>query len=126
MIDFQAIEDSKKLYDSAKEYFAPMKLDDCVIEISDKPMSEWVIHFTKSDDEMSIKRFELADLKKSFIAIYCSEEGAYFFFTDFVTSTLELTDQKKIIFSDVNEFEDVDREKLVQELKELKNVLRQF
>jgi hypothetical protein len=56
MIDFDAIKKSNERFENARLYFGEKQLKNCIIEISDKPMREWEIWYSKE----SIKIQELS------------------------------------------------------------------
>lgn len=124
MINLQEIEKSKQLNERTKAFFIARKLPDCVIEISNKPMSEWTIHSTPTEELMVQKRIEQSSVKKPFIAIYTTPKGTHFFFTDYITITLEIVETKELIFSNIVAFEEFDRQKVVEEFRALGKILQ--
>jgi hypothetical protein len=124
MIDFEAVEKSLKLYDEAKQYFAGKKLADCVIEISEKPMSEWNIHFASTDHELVLKRIEFSTAKKPFIASYTRNEDEYFFFLDNITLQLEIPKTREILTFEIRQEDELDEEAIIKEFLTLKKMLQ--
>ena len=124
MLDLGAIEKSKALYEAAKKHFAPQNLADCVIEISDKPFEEWVVHFPESKDQMSVLRMELSADRRAFIAISAEAKKKYFFFADHAITKCEILNTGEVVLFDLENFSEFSMEQIKKEFAELKKILR--
>lgn len=124
MSNVQAVENSQAFCKKIKEYFANKKLPDCVIEISEKPFEEWVIHLTPTDETMSSKRLDLSLNEQPFISIHAYDGNTDFFFKDLNLVYLEVIETGEIVtFIDKTIYQEK-KEELRKEFLELKKMLQ--
>lgn len=125
MVDMQAIEKSMKHYDEAKVHFASLALPDCVIEVLPCcPPTDWPVHFTPTDEAMTLKRIAMSSFNKSFICIYKADEGTHFFFTDYIITKIEVLETHDVILFDIEDPDEFDIKAVMQEFQELKKQLQ--
>ena len=120
----KSLEDSKVLYEKTRNYFGSLNFTGCVIEITEKPLYEWTLHFTESEEQMVLKRREFSRLKKPFIAIYTGHKDKYFFFTDDILTQLEILDTGEILLFNIENFESFNLNQVRKEFLELKKILQ--
>jgi hypothetical protein len=125
MIQVASIEDSKALCEKAKRFFLAKNISECVIEISDKQLDGWTVHFTPTSDLMALKRCKLSCAKIPFIAIYNTDDGRqHFFYTDKNMTQIEITDSGEILVFQDNTAELINRKQLLREVRELIKLLQ--
>jgi hypothetical protein len=119
------VQKSKILYEKAKSYFLGLNLPDCIIEISDKPLSEWIIHLTPTDEEVFILRNDLCDKEKPFISLYVADDkNHHFFFGDESLIQIEVVETGEILDFHDRTVDCFNREILLKEIAELKKMLQ--
>ena len=86
MFNFAALENSKRLYEKATNYFAGTDLVNCVIEASDLPYAEWKVHQFTNVFDLGLFRLDLLVEKRAYVSLYTFNDEIHFFYSDLVFS----------------------------------------
>jgi hypothetical protein len=102
MIDLEAVEKSRKLFEEAKAYFVEKQLQNCIIEISGKPMDQWEVYFCNSI--MDIQLFRMDCWCEQIPHITISEDNnknVYFTYNDFTISMGEVITSGEVYINEL-------------------------
>jgi hypothetical protein len=113
----KVLDDSLKLYEEIKKFFYDAEEYDFVIEMSDRPMSEWKLIYIISYDEMDSVRFKIIDQGKGFAGFYNFEGHYHYYFTDDNLSKSEHIDTGEIVVFDDRKFNEFNLKKVAEELR---------
>jgi hypothetical protein len=115
--------DSERLYQEIKMFFGT-DLRDQIIEISDAPMDEWLVHYDNSEEEMCTIRGNLASHSLPFAAFCPSDDNQFreYFYTDNCITMAEDYLTGRICYYSDHTFSEFDLGKLRNELKELMKI----
>ena len=117
------MQESEQLFQDIKKFFG-CRVCDQVIEISDKPMSEWVVHYTSCDDEIYNIRNQLGQTGLPFAAFDISEDNLkykYHYNDHNMAKSIEVFSDEVTYFHDKN-FCEYDLKKIRNELKQLMKI----
>ena len=117
------MQESEQLSQEIKKFFGS-QLCDQVIEISNKPMSEWVVHYTSSVDEMYNIRNRLGQAALPFAAFGLIDDNKQFkyHYNDRNMAKSEEIFSGEVTYFHDNTFCEFDLEKIRSELRQLMKI----
>lgn len=115
----KSLADSEKLYEEIKKFFYEKDEYDFVIEISDRPMSEWKLIYVLSPDEMEDLRIDFYRQARAFAGFITCEDKYEFYFSDKNLFKSELIRTGEVLSFNDKTFSEIDERKVLEELKQL-------
>jgi hypothetical protein len=119
----KTMQESEQLYQEIKKFFGS-RVCDKVIEISDTPMSEWVVHYPASENEMFNLRINLDNDNIPFAAFGLIDKntGFNYHYNDPNIGKSEEIFSGEVTYYHDNTFCEYDFDKIRNELKQLMKI----